>query len=454
MTSTGSNRTSVRWHNSLIVRVMALCVVLLLCLLGSVYVLTGHYYREIIHEMEAEAAEIAQSVEVYLEEHTEEDLDFEQMSDDIEALRDGVSIEFQPFSGDRRGDASVSIGGEGGYIFAATKYFALDEGKFVVLTARFTVNPQTEVVRAFRNRYLAALTLGFLLALGLMIYLIAKALRPLRELSESCAEISGGNLRDVTIRGSSGEVLALEETFNGMVASLRDKETVEANLRQAQRLSAIGNLAAGVAHDIRNPLNAIKLLSSHALDTLEENPETAGRQINTIREEVNRLEQIVSGFLSLAKEEELRCEPAAIDPLLEECIRLVNQDAEARNIRLSCELRAGDATLLLDRKHLTRAILNILINALEGCPEGGRVRLFSRVTDQSCEIEIRDDGPGMSKDIIERVFEPYFTTKATGTGLGLSITRGIIEEHGGTITISSTEGEGCQVLITMPFSVK
>jgi signal transduction histidine kinase len=248
--------------------------------------------------------------------------------------------------------------------------------------------------------------------------------------------------------------MALEETFNRMVHSLLEKEKVERNLRRAQRLSAIGNLAAGVAHDVRNPLNAIKLGSSHALDTLPDVPEaaTTARQLKAIRAEVDRLEDIVSGFLSLAREEELRREPRAIDPLLEECVHLVQKDAESRNVRLISELRCGDTTLLLDPKQMTRAVLNVLINALEACPEGGRVRLYSRLTDRACEIEVRDDGPGMSREVLEQAFDPYFTTKTTGTGLGLSITRGIIEEHGGAISLSSSEGQGCQVLITFPLT--
>ena len=109
---------------------------------------------------------------------------------------------------------------------------------------------------------------------------------------------------------------------------------------------------------------------------------------------------------------------------------------------------------MLDPKQWTRAIINVLINALEACPTGGRVRLFSRVTDRACEVEIRDDGPGMSDVQLERAFEPYFTTKPTGTGLGLSITRGIIEEHAGSIALSSPPGHGCQVLITLPLEAQ
>ena len=319
-----------------------------------------------------------------------------------------------------------------------------------MLTTSVTVAPQTEILRAFKNKYILVLMAVFLVALFLLLYVIAKSMRPLTELSDHCAEISSGKLRSVNTRGAYGEVRALEETFNSMVASLQEKEIMEGKLRQAQRLSALGNLAAGVAHDVRNPLNAIKLLSSHALDSLEEAASPAAQPLETIREEVERLEGIVSNFLSLARESTLDPQPEDLDALLAECLHLIQQDAQERGVRLLSELHTGGLRLRLDAKHWKRAILNVLINALEATPKGGRVRLFSRRTEAACEIEIRDDGPGIPREKIDRIFEPYFTTKTGGTGLGLSITRGIIEEHGGAIEFSSTEGQGSQVLIKLP----
>jgi len=294
----------------------------------------------------------------------------------------------------------------------------------------------------------------FVGTLIVMVYFIIRILRPLRQLTDSCAKISEGQLEDMEINDKAGEIRALENTFNQMVSSLREKEQMESNLRQAQRLSALGNLAAGIAHDVRNPLNAIKLITSHGLDKTEGESVGAGvsKQFHSIRREVDRLEGIVSGFLSLARENELDPQPSQVDRLLDECVHLVKKDAEGRGVRLTSELRAGDTTLMLDSKQWTRAILNVLINALEATPDGGRVRLFSRVSDQECEIEIRDDGPGLSSDIAERLFEPYYTTKSTGTGLGLAVTRGIVEEHGGSIHLSGKEGQGCQVLITIPLN--
>ncbi len=440
----------VRWRQSVIFRVILLCAVLLMCLLGSVYVITYHYYRQVVHEMQDQVREIAERVVVQLEEDPE--LNVAHLERDLEHQFGGVlDIDLNP-PATETGPTRIALEmDDNGELVKVARHAFVWSDRPVLLTTRVPLAPRTEVVQAFRNMYLLALTGLFIIALILMVYVIARTLRPLGKLSDTCAKISEGRLEDVEIHSQAGEIRALEDTFNEMVASLREKELMETNLRQAQRHSALGNLAAGIAHDIRNPLNAIKLLSSHGQDSLKDGGNGAGaKQFSGIQREVARLENIVSGFLSLAKETELSPQPQRVDSLLEECIHLVKKDAETRDVRLVTELRAGDTTLMLDAKQWTRAILNVLINALEASPEGGRVRLFSRVTDIECEIEVRDDGPGMSSEVYERVFDPYYTTKSTGTGLGLSITRGIIEEHGGSISISSEENGGCQVLITMP----
>jgi signal transduction histidine kinase len=469
-------KRSYPWYNSLLVRVVSLCALLMLFLLCSLFVIGRFYFHQLRTHITERNADMVGEVQRKIKESEKIGLLLEQgplsqngvplpgdrptdsdgaTTNELEDLmqtwekRYGVKLDLHLIDAVHESTITPRIGDS--TQFETTQTFT-SGGKTYELVALFEINPQTELVIAYRNKYLVALLLGFVATLGAMIYFILKALRPLSELADSCTQISTGALHTVEVKKNYGEILALEQTFNKMVTSLQDKERMETNLRQAQRLSALGNLAAGVAHDLRNPLNALKLLSSHALDTLQtsEDPAAAAKQIATIRSEVDRLEDIVSGFLSLAKERELLFAQELVDALLEECLGLVRKDAELRDIRLASELRAGSTVLMLDAKHFKRAIINVIINAMEACRKGGRVRVFSRLTEKECEIEIRDDGAGMQKDVIERAFEPYYTTKHTGTGLGLAITRGIIEEHGGKIELSSTPGEGTQVLIRLP----
>lgn len=459
-TSTATSR--LRWYNSIFFRLMILSGVLLACLFGSIYVIVAHYLNEAAEDMQLQAEEASQQIVLLLKEDPARDP--VALKEDLGELVPGSQVEITPFDRDARsplekhGDSThdnptsaVYVERSGGEMTRVAQIVVPAGDREVMLTLRVPIYTGSEIMRAMKNKYAITLTAVFILALGMMIYVFAHNLRPLTEFSETCASIAAGDLKEVSTGRVGGEIRALEEVFNKMVHSLQEKEAVEAKLRQVQRVSALGNLAAGIAHDVRNPLNAIKLLSSHAMDTLEGGPDSAAaKPLATIRKEVDRLEEIVSGFLSLARERELQQEPCQVDALLEECLRLFHREAESRGIRLITELRAGNAELLLDPKQLTRAVLNVLMNALEACPPEGRVRLFSRRNERQIEIEIRDDGPGMDKDTAERIFDPYFTTKTGGTGLGLSITRGIIEEHGGTIEYTTSPGQGCQVLITLP----
>lgn len=450
---------ALRWYNSIFFRLIILGSILILCLLGSVYVITNVYLGEAARELEKNAQEVSQQIGITLRDDPARDM--QELKKDVEHRMPGARIEIAP-SPDSPDDAqgnkpdepassAVYLEHRNGVMTRVAHMRVPVGDKEVMLTVSVPVYTGSEVVHAMKNRYMLALTAVFIFTLGLMIYVFAHNLRPLTELSESCAAIAAGELKEVKTGNYGGEVRVLEDTFNKMVLSLKDKEVMEANLRQAQRLSALGNLAAGIAHDVRNPLNAIKLLSSHAIDTLGEGSDAAAaKPMMTIRKEVDRLEEIVSSFLSLARERELQTEKCEVDPLLEQCLGLFRREAESRGVKLLTELRAGNTELLLDPKHFTRAVLNVLMNALEACPPGGRVRLFSRRNDRQVELEIRDDGPGMDRATLERIFEPYYTTKPGGTGLGLSITRGIIEEHGGHIAITSQPGQGCQVLISFP----
>lgn len=450
-TTARHGRSPVKWQHSMYFRVLVLCCVLLLCLFASIFIIVRYTIGEAIHEVESESREIAKRVLEMFEGDTP--LDREEIAGKIMEERDDTQVLIEPLRGllpELRN--SVEYRTDGTVVrVVRVPLERLD----MVMTIHYSTKASVEVLRAFKNRYILLVTFVFIVTLWIMIYYIHRTLRPLMDLADTCSAITEGNLQTVKIARSAGEVQLLESKFNDMVESLREKEVMEVKLRQAQRLSALGNLAAGVAHDVRNPLNAIKLLSSHAIDSMGGDGATPGvKPLMTIRAEVDRLEEIVSGFLSLAKERELEPEPTSVDALLSECVRLFQKDAEERGVELISELNAGGSLLMLDGKQLTRAILNVLLNALEACKSGGHVRLSSAIREGACRILVEDDGPGLPESVIEQVFDPYYTTKQGGTGLGLSITRGIVEEHGGAIDLSSRDGQGCRVSITIPLKQK
>jgi two-component system, NtrC family, sensor histidine kinase HydH len=448
---TRTTRSPVKWRHSMYFRVLVLCCVLVLCLFAAIFVIARYTVGEASRELQTRSIQIAEELYRIVEDNPS--LEHEIVENILMENRADTDIEIRPILGEKPEQNYYAEFGEDGRV---RRVFSIPLDKLdVVMTVHYNSMASTEILQAFKNRYIIMVAFVFIITLWIMVYSMHRMLRPLMDLSDACAAITEGELESVRVASSSGEVQLLERKFNDMVASLREKEVMEVKLRQAQRLSALGNLAAGVAHDVRNPLNAIKLLSSHTIDSLpgEEN-ERATKPLMTIRDEVDRLEDIVSGFLSLAKERELAPEPNKVDGLLAECVRLFQKDAEAREVSLVAELNAGETMLLLDSKQWPRAILNVLLNALEACETGGHVRISSRPNNGACHILVEDDGPGLPQNIAEQVFDPYYTTKPGGTGLGLSITRGIVEEHGGTIELDSVEGQGCRVLIVMPLEQK
>jgi len=450
-------RSPVKWRHSMYFRVLVLCCVLLICLFAAIFIIVRHSFHEAIAEVESQSLEMVETVYRLLESNPA--LERDMIASILMQEREDAQVFIEPLRDPGQEQRIFDEYDGEGHIQRVVQ-IPLDRLD-MFMTVRFNTELTVNILRVLRNRYILMVTFVFIVTLWIMIYYIHKTLRPLLDLSDTCAAITEGNLQPVKIASSTGEVQLLEQKFNDMVASLREKEVMEVKLRQAQRLSALGNLAAGVAHDVRNPLNAIKLLSSHAIDSLGNNGSHAAngespavKPLMTIRDEVDRLEEIVSGFLSLAKERELAPEPNKVDALLADCVRLFQKDAEERGVTLIAELNAGDTLLMLDNKQWSRAILNLLLNSLEACKPGGHVRLSSCVREGACRILVEDDGPGLPQSVMEQVFDPYYTTKPGGTGLGLSITRGIVEEHGATIELQSTEGKGCRVIIVVPLEQK
>ncbi len=437
------------WRGSLYVRIIVLCVVLFGCMIALMGIITRHLFLEAVSEMEEQTDTITKSISLLIQETPS--IALGELSNKLMDLHQGVNIELQPYQGEVNDSAFSIERSKKGEVTRVARVPMRNGDRQIMLTLSITIVPQTEILRAFRNRSVEVLIAVFVITLGLLVYFIIKAFRPLNQLSKSCAAISSGDLQTVSTRGATGEVRALEETFNHMVLALREKQVMEGKLRHAERLSALGNLAAGVAHDVRNPLNSIKLLSSHAQDMLQTGgTEPAAKSLQIICNEVDRLEAIVSGFLSLAKESQLHAEPTRADDLLRECVQLLKNDADQRGVTIHAAYGAPDILLMLDPRQWGRAIMNVLMNAMEALPEGGLVQVHSRADFVTYEIDLIDNGPGLPEDVRKHLFEPYFTTKPDGTGLGLSITRGIVEAHGGVIELMNVNEHGCRVRIRLP----
>jgi signal transduction histidine kinase len=310
---------------------------------------------------------------------------------------------------------------------------------------------------AFVSRLLA--TLGvFALGILLSLYLSWSLARPLRELTEAAGKVAAGDLSaKVALRGGD-EIGSLSRTFNEMVERLRENRALEERLHFAERATAMGRLASAVAHEIRNPLNSINLSIDHVRERLAPaEPARRGdfdRILGNMKAEISRLNRLVGDFLSFGKPMRLDPRVCAVDEAVREVASLVEHQARDQGVDLEVTAEPGLPRIVADPELLKTCFLNLMINALDAMPEGGKLRLHIRPTpddeDQQLVVSVSDTGRGMTPDEIRAAFEPYFSTKDAGLGLGLALTRKIVEDHGGAISLDSALGRGTTARIRLP----
>ncbi len=253
---------------------------------------------------------------------------------------------------------------------------------------------------------------------------------------------------------------------------LAERRALEAVVAREQRLSAVGNLAAGVAHEIRNPLNAIsiglqRLRKEFAPSESRDRTEYV-RFTEIMQAEVGRLNTIVDRFLALARPSRLTLTEEPLAAVLEELLALLSSQASAQQIQIVTDLQLDRARVRMDRQQLTHAFMNMLLNAIQAMPDGGTLAVQAAVLPpegagvtgrhpagptrprRMARIAVSDSGPGIPAEHLDRIFEPYFTTKEGGTGLGLALAHKIVQEHEGSIKVESRRGSGATFVVMLP----
>jgi two-component system, sporulation sensor kinase E len=224
---------------------------------------------------------------------------------------------------------------------------------------------------------------------------------------------------------------------------------------ESERLNALTLLAAGVAHEIGNPLNSLHIhlqlmeRQAHKLDRAAR--EELQESIDIARSEVNRLDSIVTQFLRAIRPSKPELHPENVNTIVEETLRFFTPEIQDRDIVVEQELRSDLPVLQIDRDQMKQAFYNVIKNSLQAMKRRGTLRIRTDRDDTHALISFIDTGCGMSAENLGRVFEPYFTTKPSGTGLGLLIVRRIVREHGGELSIESSEGKGLTLTIRLPY---
>jgi len=241
------------------------------------------------------------------------------------------------------------------------------------------------------------------------------------------------------------------------IDDITEKRRGEARLRRAESLASLTTLAAGVAHEIKNPLGSISIHLQLLQKLLEKNPkpsEKTDKYFEVLKEEVERLNRIVVDFLFAVRPMNLELREGDINILISQIMEFVRFEMEQSKILCLLELDENLPKIMMDERFMKQALLNLIKNAQAAMPKGGVFTIATNFADNEIRISICDTGIGISKENLVKIFEPYFTTTDMGTGLGLTQVYKIIREHQGEITIDSTPGTGAEFRIILPLPQK
>ncbi len=281
--------------------------------------------------------------------------------------------------------------------------------------------------------------------------------KPLEQLSQAAEKVGKGEFEVRVKSRSSDEIGALSRSFNQMTDELSEREAklagANAALIQSEKLAAFGQLGAGIAHEVKNPLAGILGYAQLTLRKLDEDSPFR-KNLKIIETETRRCTEIISNLLTFARQESTSMQPTSINQVVDAAMQIVDHQLGVNNVQITKEYADDLPHCEANANQLQQAIMNFAINAQQamGLAGGNLIVRTRQNAPGGVIIEVEDNGPGIPEEIRSKIFEPFFTTKPAGqgTGLGLSVTYGIIKDHGGDIRIEDVQGGGTRFVVTLP----
>jgi signal transduction histidine kinase len=312
-----------------------------------------------------------------------------------------------------------------------------------------------EIIQTLKTQLLSSMVV-FLGFMAFFVFIVGrKIISPLRVIEGTTLRIAQGNFRPLPVLDTRDETQRVVEAFNRMVAELEKRQD---QLVQAKKMSSLGVLTAGIAHQLNNPLNNISTSCQIVQEELSQgDPDFLRKMLNNVEQEVHRARDIVKGLLEFSRVRDFELKPTPLADVVNRSIRLISSQVPP-GIDLVQEV-PGDLILQIDAQRMQEVFLNLLMNAIQAFKEPpGEIKIAAEVDPgtRQAVITVADTGVGIPREEIDRVFDPFFTTKevGAGTGLGLSIVYGIIEKHEGSIAVESREGEGTRFVIRLPYDTE
>jgi signal transduction histidine kinase len=340
-------------------------------------------------------------------------------------------------------------------------FFCHGEGRKVigVLNLNFSLQDMTRRIRATSQFFFGStIVIVLLLSLGISFILIRFVKRPIQNMVEKMADVEGGDLSVRMEADHNDEIGVLMSSFNSMVEKLgKTKGELEQyhyqQMERADRLASVGEMAAGIAHEVKNPLAGISgAITVLAEDFADEDPRK--QIVDEVLQQIKRLDKTVNDLLYFGRPGKPELDYVDINNLVKTTLFFISQHPEAKNIHRIKELTRDLAPVWIDEKQIQQVLFNLILNAIQAMKEGGTLVIETDPVEKSdknyVRVRIIDTGPGIPEEELGKIFVPFHTTKTQGTGLGLPICRQLLEQHGGEINIASKSAEGTTVTILLP----
>ena len=244
----------------------------------------------------------------------------------------------------------------------------------------------------------------------------------------------------------------LKKTNIKLTKEIQERKELQNQLMRSERLAGVGELAAGIAHEIRNPLGNISSSAQICLSKFK-HPKEVQQFLEIIQEDSNKANSIIKGLLDFANPRDVKFKKGSIYKVLKNVIKRIDARCQEKNIKVSLDSSGVLPNFLIDAKWLEQAFLNLAVNAINAMPNGGELKFYVEQIKNTIKVNCTDTGHGISKKNISKVFDPFFTTREDGVGLGLSLTHQIFEDHKGSIQIESKEKVGTEVIVEIPIPI-
>jgi signal transduction histidine kinase len=306
-----------------------------------------------------------------------------------------------------------------------------------------------------RNHLKRILSTIFAFAIGIIISLILaeKYTEPIKKIATAAKKIAEGELVKIRDTKRRDEIGVMVKSFNEMVDRLSERKELEEKLKKTEQLSMIGQLASGIAHEVRNPLNFLSLSIGHIKERILEQKVPGSEDItallDSLKKEIYRVNELINNFLFIGKPIVLNKTWVAPGTLMNDALSIL-KDKMREGIEIAMVSKDG-AQIYCDVEYMRLCLINLLLNSIQAMENTGTILVQFGKDDGFSYVSVTDNGKGILEDDFGKIFEPYYSTKKYGIGLGLTITKRLVEEHGGTISMESAAGEKTVVTIKVPY---